>query len=740
MGFAALSANLLAAQPDILPIAVNQRHAAAQRDQHQYGSANQYLKSDGYDLMPLSRNEPAAPRWIPMPQASPHPACYLSRGIGRIAVLPALLPEYTRLEYRLFPGNGSAAILGWGRKPTSARARRLADRRGIPYIALEDGFLRSWGLGVSGYQPHSLVVDCSGVYYDASRPSDLERFIQQADFTPAELTRARQAMAALRHHRLSKYNHAPDRWVPSPPDRRRVLVVDQTWGDASVVHGGATAATFKAMLDAAIAENPNAEVVVKVHPDVIAGKKRGYLLDHALQKGCAILADDINPWAIFDGVDQVYVVTSQMGFEALFAGLSVTCFGQPFYAGWGLTDDRQPIARRGLPRALEQVFAAAYLHYCRYANPYTGQACQLEDTLELIADQKRQHQRLQGRWVCAGFSGWKRRFVGRFLGAGATARFYSDVQQIPDRTGDARMLVWASQINAQVLSVAHARDIPLWRMEDGFIRSVGLGVDLERPLSLVIDSRGIYYDASQPSDLEHILNTHPFPEPLLERAGRVRERLVKLGLSKYNVGSDRHDLTLPTGRRLVLVPGQVETDASIALGSPQIKTNRGLLEAVRAQHPDAFVIYKPHPDVVSGGRIGELAPECAHLYDRLVTDIAMPTLLQQVDEVHTLCSLTGFEALLRGVKVFTYGLPFYAGWGLTQDLLQCERRGRQLGLDQLVAATLILYPTYVEPDTGQLCDVETVIELIAQRRERVSGPPLKATLYRWYRRLFEGRQ
>ena len=43
----------------------------------------------------------------------------------------------------------------------------------------------------------------------------------------------------------------------------------------------------------------------------------------------------------------------------------------------------------------------------------------------------------------------------------------------------------------------------------------------------------------------------------------------------------------------------------------------------------------------------------------------MDVLLGIVDEVHTLTSLTGFEALLRGIEVHAYGGPFYAGWGLT---------------------------------------------------------------------------
>jgi capsular polysaccharide export protein len=273
-------------------------------------------------------------------------------------------------------------------------------------------------------------------------------------------------------------------------------------------------------------------------------------------------------------------------------------------------------------------------------------------------------------------------------------------------------------------------------MEDGFVRSVGLGADLVRPLSLVFDSRGIYYDATAPSDLEVLLQDTRFASELLERASRVRQQLVDLRLSKYNVGQ-AEPLQLPTDRRLILVPGQVETDASIAKGSPEIKTNLGLLEAVRAANPDAFIIYKPHPDVVGGGRYGQIdSARVARLCDLELRQTAIIDLLDQVDEVHTLSSLTGFEDLLRGSMVVTYGMPFFAGWGLTTDRLVCSRRTRRLTLDELVAGTLILYPVYVDPASGDHVNVETAIALLAKQRVAGRNIGLKTRFYRLFRNTF----
>ncbi|MBF7052359.1 capsular polysaccharide biosynthesis protein [Halomonas sp. KAO] len=668
----------------------------------------------------------------------PLTAACATPGIRRLAILPACLGEFQRFS-RLRPWQRPDAVLGWGLKPTSRKARQFAARRGIPYVSLEDGFLRSWGLGVSGHQPHSLVVDHAGIYYDATRPSDLENLILEAPFDAEELGRARYCMALLRHYRLTKYNHAPLQPLP-PADRPRVLVVDQTAGDASIEFGLADAATFETMLQVALDEHPQADILVKVHPDVIAEKKRGHLLEAARKHPrCQLLGDDLNPWGLLDAVDCVHVVTSQLGFEALLAGRRVVCHGMPFYAGWGVTDDRLGCERRGQSRTLEQLFAAAYLRYCRYANPYTGEPSTLEATIDLIADQRRRQAQLAGEWVGIGFSSWKRGFVGDFLGGCASLRHARSVSHA-DPAPQEHLLVWSSDRQTHQKLARHQALPRPWRMEDGFIRSVGLGVDLVRPLSLVIDGSGIHYDPSRPSDLETLLEESEFSVHLLARARRLRERIVALGLSKYNVGDQDHGLSLPQDKHILLIVGQVESDASARLGAPNIATNAELIRRVRVAHPDAYLLYKPHPDVVSGARVGQLDAQAKQLYDCLLTDISITALLDRVDELHTMSSLAGFEALLRGCPVTTWGVPFYAGWGLTRHRgPTCPRRTRRLTLDELVAGCLIRYPTYVEPRTRRLVNVETVVGLLEQQRRTTGAPSLPHRLYRWYRNHFIGR-
>jgi capsular polysaccharide export protein len=266
------------------------------------------------------------------------------------------------------------------------------------------------------------------------------------------------------------------------------------------------------------------------------------------------------------------------------------------------------------------------------------------------------------------------------------------------------------------------------RVEDGFLRSVGLGADLVRPLSWVIDARGLYYDASKPSELENLLQNADFSPELLLRARRLRERLLASGLTKYNIGGPTWRRPADA-RRVVLVVGQVESDASIALGAPGLRTNMALLKAVQAElrvaGPGTWLIYKPHPDVAAGLRsAGQDESNAKAWCDEVLVHASIAQLLGQVDEVHVLTSLAGFEALLRGVKVVVWGCPFYMGWGLTEDRLSLSRRSRRVSLDGLVAAALILYPTYVSQESGRFASVERALDELLfwrQHRPAVSG-------------------
>jgi len=281
------------------------------------------------------------------------------------------------------------------------------------------------------------------------------------------------------------------------------------------------------------------------------------------------------------------------------------------------------------------------------------------------------------------------------------------------------------------------RGAALWRMEDGFLRSVGLGSNHVGGASLVVDDQGIYFDPTSPSRLEMLLQSSAFLPEHLQRAARLRQQLVETGVSKYNVGGIQPPRLGGAGRRRLLVLGQVEDDASIRLGAVGVRSNLELLRAVRAAEPSAWIVYKPHPDVEAGTRAGRLSDGAAlSLANEVVRDVSPVALFAQCDAVHVITSLGGFEALLREVPVVTWGQPFYAGWGLTTDQAPLARRKRMLRLDELVAATLIDYPLYVHPVSGQPCEVEAVVSALAGRE--VASARREASRLRRNLRLVRG--
>lgn len=655
----------------------------------------------------------------------------LTRGLWRlrqeIAVLTGLVP----VRWQALSRPEFEAVAGWGHAPTADRARRLAARSGVPYLAFEDGPLRSIRPGPAE-PPMSLVVDRLGIYYRAAEPSDLVRIVADADwFTPELRSRAADAAALLARLKLSKYNSGRERRTDelglALHATSRVLVLDQVRGDASIAGALADADSFRTMLAAAIDENPTAEIVVKVHPDVLSGRRAGYFGELWRRERLTLVAEEVNPWSLLEAVDRVYTVSSGLGFEAAVAGKDVVTFGTPFYAGWGFTDDRSLRVERPLRVGPLQLFAAYYLRYAHYFDAYARHQITFEEAAEQLASIRERFLAQRGRPVCYRITRWKRSTVARMLdgpdgGPIHAADPLAAVRLARQHGGS--IVAWASRDNGRLEAECTKAGVALTRVEDGFIRSAGLGASFVQPLSLVFDSRGIFYDSSRPSDLELMLEQADFPSDLIDRARRLRERLVALGTTKYNVAAADagawDQVRQEAGwRPVVLVPGQVEDDASIQRGSPALKHNVELLQAARVRHPESYVIYKPHPDVEAGFRRGRVPEPVAREYaDRVLVRAPILALIDIADRIETMTSLTGFEALLRGKAVTTHGQPFYAGWGLTEDLFPVARRTRQRSLDELVAAALILYPRYLDPVSGRVCGPELLVERLASEGQR----------------------
>lgn len=289
-----------------------------------------------------------------------------------------------------------------------------------------------------------------------------------------------------------------------------------------------------------------------------------------------------------------------------------------------------------------------------------------------------------------------------------------------------KVLAWQYKGPPNLKEFCARHAIPFQYVEDGFLRSVALGALRVPPLSLAFDSQDMYFNARGPTDLENILRTYDFDSDkhLLERAAAAREQLLASRLSKYNSGRSL-DITSIYGtkkKKRVLVIGQVERDASIAYGCSKKVTNNDLVRLAASENPDAQIIYKPHPEVLEGTAEAKSNPELVrNIAFILKQDISLADALETVDHVYTITSLSGFEALLRGIEVTTIGCPFYSGWGLTDDRQPNARRNRKLTIDQVFASAYILYAKYLDPRTKAPIEIEQALDVLAKMRTGFRG-------------------
>jgi capsular polysaccharide export protein len=348
-----------------------------------------------------------------------------------------------------------------------------------------------------------------------------------------------------------------------------------------------------------------------------------------------------------------------------------------------------------------------------YIDPFTNEPISISEAIRLCGFWRQLIDSNREIGSAVGFAFWKRPTAAPLLWDGfSSPRFTSRMKDVDLSRAVA---VWKSRTAPALLAQLEKSGATLIEVEDGFVRSAGLGADCVPPLSLVVDRLGAHFDPRRPSELEQLIENGPFDADLLDRARRLRELILASGLGKYGTGG-RPSERRGGGQRHILVPGQVEDDRAVLSSLGPVKSNLELLRRVREARPDAYVIYKPHPDVEAGHRPGCLSDEdCRRFADEIVRDASISPLIDMADEVHVISSLAGFEALLRGKPVRTYGTPFYAGWGLTDDLgPPIDRRSATRSLDELVAAVLLLYPRYLDPVTGLPCPPEVLIRRLAE--------------------------
>ena len=289
----------------------------------------------------------------------------------------------------------------------------------LPVLVIEDGFLRSVCLYSNRNLPaynKKWSLSCSYTlasfpHYDIREIGSLEQSLIDKDFTGLtefKVNRARKAMKLLADHKISKYNNQQNyalsqkvkNSVYSPrKNDYRILILDQSYGDQSVVLSKADKNTFRIMLHDALSITNN--VSIKVHPEQFSGRRKGYYtvvqseyqvhVDPRKYPSVCLIGEPINPIELLTHFDEVWTCSSQLGFEALMLGKKVKTYGLPFYAGYGLTDDYMrfdQVLQRRPNRTLEEVFYKAYIDYSNYCNPFDVSAkWEIEDVIDFLKDQ-----------------------------------------------------------------------------------------------------------------------------------------------------------------------------------------------------------------------------------------------------------------------------------------------------------------------------------------------------------------
>ena len=603
----------------------------------------------------------------------------------------------------------------WGLKKSGKLFRKSVDKSKI--IFLEDGFIHSYGLKTK--LPFSVCLDRRGIFYSFKSDSELFELISEK-LSYKNFLRATKLIKLWKDYSISKYNFAN---FIEPPKNQYVLLIDQTYGDLSISYGDANENVFQKMFEFARNKWPKHTLILKIHPDVITGRKKGYFNKSLYSKRNVLVISELGQInKLIEFSSAVCVVTSQVGFEALIYGKEVHVFGRPFYSGLGLTMDhknKKKIIKNKLV-SIEQLVFGSLVKYQLYLDPRTNEICEVESIMQFIYKNRKISTFFQKNINGLNLTPWKARQINRFVFKANKKRFgfYKSY-----KSNMKNILVWGKSSNSDRFI---GKVDELISVEDGFIRSVGLGGNLYPPLSLLFDKKGIHYDPYRSNQLENLLQNRLVNQEELNRSKELIKLIINSDVSKYNL-KFRNQIKLPKkiakGKRIAIL-GQVETDNSILYGVPENtirKTNYSLVSQVKKDYPDSYIIYKPHPDLESGLRVkGSEESSIDRIADYVAYQTSIEDIFSKVDRVVVFTSLGGFEALIRGLPVTTYGFPFYSGWGLTEDKNNeqkyLKRRTRKLSLEELVFISLIEYPFYYSLKFDCFTEIENIINEIRSNK------------------------
>lgn len=270
-------------------------------------------------------------------------------------------------------------------------------------------------------------------------------------------------------------------------------------------------------------------------------------------------------------------------------------------------------------------------------------------------------------------------------------------------------------------------------LEDGFLRSIAIGLSGEPTLSLVMDDLTPFYNATMPSRIEATLNAgYRASDAERARARAAIDRIAETKVTKYNFAPYRHVTVGRPGRKKILIVDQRAGDQSISSGLASPESFQRMITEALALVGEYDIIVKTHPDANVGGKASAIGAETlAFLRGNPAVTIVTEdmngfSLIDQMDKVFVVSSGMGFEALLAGREVWCFGVPFYAGWGLTVDRTKVPRRTARPSLEDVFHLFYIGLSRYYDPVARRRCEIEEMIEHIAEMRPWTMPEPPSA--------------
>ncbi|WP_236096565.1 capsular polysaccharide export protein, LipB/KpsS family [Bacillus sp. SB49] len=621
----------------------------------------------------------------------------------------------------------------WGYKEHQ-KMKSFAQNYGIPLYRMEDGFIRSVDLGAAHSIPLSMCLDSKALYYDSTEASDLEDILNNHPFSEDNelMDKARTTMKLLTNLEISKYNNVSKKnteKIYGPKTQKRILVVGQVEDDASIAKGSARKMTNNDLVWLAKTENPDAQIIYKPHPDVLFGKRAMQSNPEDVAHIAQVIREPLSLNDAFKTIDHVYTITSLAGFEALIRGISVTTVGAPFYSGWGLTDDRQEVARRNRTLTIDEIFAAAYLLYPKYISPFTKEEISAEEAVRII---ERMRSAIQDRAIQKkvtepaafffGFDLTKADYANAYFSHDEKVFISADetLASLDERSApytDLEFIIWDgfSKID-EILELAAEKKIQVKVVKTGPINMGGgrLGNDLS--FSLYVHEADGSLKSTDEAIIQSMYNYDFASRPELKAKAQEAMKLIKkYGISEYNLSSQEHVYEMSetdSGRRVLLLGDKKQTSNTSV---------KDMAWIAKMENPEAELLYIPHPLYLLEGKKDPEVEDIEHFVRIIDQPVTLAQVIGGVDHVYTQGALGGMEALLYGKQVTTFGEPFYAGWGLTDDRSKTLFRHRTLLLEELFIGSYMLCTSYYHPFTKEKISLKEAIEMIGFMKTALKG-------------------